>query len=179
MAITKTPFEVLRDYEKRALIHAVGLPAQVLAQGAWSGIAFRMADADLVAQIGDVVELMEVPSVTRVPGAAEWVRGIANVRGQLVPIVDLRQFLTGEATNIGKATRVLVLAQAGGNVGVLIDEIRGQRHFEEEERSEDRQYEDHAIGRYVRDEYEKGEEHWAAFDASALMADPAFQQAGA
>ena len=37
--------------------------------------------------------MLAVPPLTRVPGAKTWVKGIANVRGQLLPVLDLRQYL--------------------------------------------------------------------------------------
>lgn len=172
-------FEVLRDFEKRALIHAVGLPEQAIAQGTWSGIAFRLADANLVSEIGEIVEIMTVPRYTKVPGAKAWMLGIANVRGNLVPIVDLRGFLSGERTTIGKYSRVLVVPQHGGNVGLLIDEIQGQRHFLEEEQSEDEYFESHMVSPYVSREYHKGGEYWGAFEVKRLVNDPEFQQAAA
>lgn len=172
-------FDALRDYEKRALIHAVGLPEQAAAQGTWSGIAFRLADARLVSEISAIVEIMTVPPFTRVPGARPWMLGIANVRGNLVPVVDLRGFLSGEKTVPDKHARILVVPQQGGNVGLLIDEIIGQRHFLDEERSAAGHYADHMVGRYIDREYAKGDEHWGTFAVGRLTADPEFQQAAA
>lgn len=172
-------FETLRDFEKRALIHAVGLPEQAAAQGTWSGIAYRLAGANLVSDISEIVEIMTVPRSTRVPGAQGWMLGIANVRGNLVPIIDLRGFLTGEKTVQDKHTRVLVVPQHGGNVGLLIDEIVGQRHFLDEERSDAGHYAAHMVGRYVEREYRKGDEFWGTFAVERLTGDPAFQHAAA
>lgn len=172
-------FETLRDFEKRALIHAVGLPEQAAAQGTWSGIAFRIAGASLVSEISEIVEIMTVPTFTKVPGARSWMLGIANVRGNLVPIVDLRGLLSGEKTVTDKHSRILVVPQQGGNVGILIDEIVGQRHFLDEERVDDAHYGDHMVGAYIEREYRKGDEFWGAFAVSRLTNDPTFQQAAA
>ncbi|MEM9301783.1 MAG: chemotaxis protein CheW [Pseudomonadota bacterium] len=172
-------FETLRDFEKRALIHAVGLPEQASAQGTWSGIAFRLAEANMVSDISEIVEIMTVPSFTRVPGARNWMLGIANVRGNLVPIIDLRGYLSGEKTTMDKYTRVLVVPQHGGNVGLLIDEIVGQRHFLDEEQTDEGHYREHMVGRYIEREYVKGEEHWGTFAVGRLVSDPEFQQAAA
>jgi twitching motility protein PilI len=51
-----------------------------------------------------------VPSqLTRVPGAKAWVKGLANVRGQLLPVLDLRQFLGSGVTPLTRNTRVIVV----------------------------------------------------------------------
>jgi hypothetical protein len=64
-----------------------------------------------------------------VPGAQPWMLGVANVRGTLLPVVDLKQFLEGERTVLHEGQRVLVVRQPGGDVAVTIDELYGQRSF--------------------------------------------------
>ncbi len=49
--------------------------------------------------------------------------GVANVRGNLLPIVDLKQFLEGERTVLHESQRMLLVRQPGGDVAVLIDEL--------------------------------------------------------
>ncbi len=75
-------------------------------------------------------EVLGYPSVvTRVPGAKAWIRGLANVRGQLLPVVDLRTFLGSGATNTGRKTRVLVAHHREMPAGLLVDEVLGFRRF--------------------------------------------------
>ena len=70
------------------------------------------------------------------PGAQPWLLGVANVRGNLLPIVDLKQFLEGERTVLHESQRVLLVRQPGGDVAVLIDELYGQRSFNEQQQVE-------------------------------------------
>ena len=77
----------------------------------------------------EVVEIMPMPQVTPVPGAQPWMLGVANIRGNLLPIVDLKQFLEGERTVLHEGQRVLIVRQPGGDVAVTIDELFGQRSF--------------------------------------------------
>ena len=177
--MSNTPFNTLRDVEKRSLIHAVGLPEQALAQGTWSGIAFQVADLNLVSEISDIVEILTVPSLTVVPGAKDWVMGVANVRGTLVPVIAFRLFLGGGRTTHTKYSRVLVVQQSGGVVGLLIDEVQGQRHFLVEDLSQAGHYAEQAIAPYLTREYLKGEEFWGAVDFTRLVNNPVFMQAAA
>ncbi len=177
--MSKSPFETLRGFEKRSLIHAVGLPEQSLAQGTWSGIAFQVADLNLVSEISDIVEILTVPSLAHVPGSKNWVMGVANVRGTLVPVIDFRLFLNGNRSTQSKYSRVLVVRQSGGVVGLLIDEVQGQRHFLAEEMSSSQHFAENAIGPYLTREYLKGDDYWGAVDFARLVNNSVFMQAAA
>ena len=96
-----TAFQTLRDFEQRSLVHAVGLPEQNLGAGAWSGIAFRLADANLVSEIRDIGRDSDLirNSLQHPRLRKSWVLGMANIRGNLVPIIDLRGYLSGEKSH--------------------------------------------------------------------------------
>lgn len=176
-AQTKTPFELLRDYEKRSLVHTVALPQQMMSDGVWSGIAFKLMGVNLVCQIHEIVEILHTQDVTRVPGAKHWMMGIANVRGNLIAFVDLREFLTDKPSLVNRSSRAIVVRQPGSVVGLLVDEVVGQRRFEPEDESEENHYLDHAMNRYIIKEYQKNDEYWGVIDFQRLINDPNFLQA--
>ncbi len=77
-------------------------------------------------------EVLGYPAVvTRIPGAKSWVKGLANVRGQLLPMLDLRQFLGSGATAAGRNTRVIVVNHRDIPAGLMVDEVLGFRRFAE------------------------------------------------
>ena len=75
----RTPFDILSDYERRSLAHAVQLPARDLGAETWRGVGYRIGRQRLVSQFGEVVEIMPMPPVTPVPGAQPWLLGIGNL----------------------------------------------------------------------------------------------------
>ncbi len=174
---TQTPFQMLRDYERRSLVHAVARPQQMMADGVWSGIAFRLMDANLICQIHEIVEILHMQDVTRVPGAKHWMMGIANVRGNLIAFIDLRAFLTDKPSLVNRASRAIVVRQPGSVVGLLVDEVVGQRRFEPDDESEENHYVDHAMERLIIKEYQKNDEYWGVIDFQRLINDPNFLQA--
>lgn len=174
-----TPFETLADYERRSLAHVAGLPEQIEAPGLWRGIGFRVGTRHMVSSISEVNEILTFPSMTIVPGTRPWLLGVANVRGNLVPVVDLKNFLEGERTQLSDATRVLVVRQLGGSVGLLVDEVLGQRNFSDEQRAEALEEEDDRYRRFVAEKYLLGEVHWGLFSMAALVRTPDFVQAAA
>jgi twitching motility protein PilI len=98
------------------------------------GIAFRVERTVLLTPRDDVREVMRVPPVTRVPGARPWVRGLANVRGQLLPLTDLRQWLRGTPAAPTRSARVLAVDHRRIPAGLIVDEVFGFRRFRESER---------------------------------------------
>jgi twitching motility protein PilI len=172
-----TPFETLYDYERRSLAHAAGLPEQIEAPGLWRGIGFRLGARHLVSSINEVNEILTFPALTLVPGTRPWLLGVANVRGNLVPIIDLKNFLQGERTHLADTSRVLLAKQHGGIVGLLVDEVLGQRNFSEDQRAEAIGEEDARFSRYVAEKYQLGDVLWGLFSMAALVRTPDFMQA--
>ncbi|HMM58077.1 MAG: chemotaxis protein CheW [Proteobacteria bacterium] len=174
-----SPFEALADYERRSLAHVAGMPEQIEAPGLWRGIGFRIGQRYMVSGIHEVNEILTPPALTIVPGTRGWLLGVANVRGNLVPVIDLKQYLEGERTQVTDASRVLLVRQAGGSVGLLIDEVLGQRSFSEEQRAEAIGEDDERYGRFVGEKYPLGEMHWGQFSMATLVRSPDFVQAAA
>ena len=98
MNAVRDPFAMLLDYEQRSLAHVAGVPEQFDAPGLWRGVGYRIGDYRLASAFNEVVEILPLPPITPVPGAQSWMLGVGNVRGNLLPIVDLKQFLEGERT---------------------------------------------------------------------------------
>ena len=173
------PFSILQDYESRSLAHVVGLPEQIDAPGLWRGVGYRVGKRRLASGFDEVVEILGMPPVTPVPGAQPWMLGVANIRGNLLPIVDLKQFLEGERTVLHEGQRVLVVRQPGGNVAVTIDELFGQRSFVEEQKIEAEPFADGRYAHFVEQAYRLGDHEWGVFSLDRLARTPEFRQAAA
>ncbi|MGD2084433.1 MAG: chemotaxis protein CheW [Chromatiales bacterium] len=170
---------LLRDIESRSRQNAVGLPRHEEVRQLWEGVVFSVSGVRLVSALGELVEILNhPPRVTAVPGALPWVLGIANIRGSLLPIIDLQHFLGGRPTVAGRRTRVLVIRHEGTPAGLLVGEVFGMRHFFEEDRG-DPPHLDGRLGRYVRSAFEQELENWPVFSIQALTGDPDFQVAAA
>jgi len=171
------PLSLLLDIETRSRRNALGIPQQIEVRRSWSGIGFRVGEHRLVAALGDVREILEYPPLTRVPGALPWVKGIANIRGNLLPIMDLKGFLADEESELGRRTRVLVIRQGGLAAGLVVDEVLGLRHFFDEEAS-DEVPEAGKLGEFLDGAYRQGGALWAVFSVRALAESQQFLQVG-
>ena len=177
MSQTLSPFEILARYERLSLTHASDTPEKLEAPGLWRGIGYRVGSRLFVSGIDEISELLAVPLLTPVPGTQSWLLGVANVRGNLVPVVDLGRFLFGERTLQTERSRLLVVRQGAGNVALLVDEVFGQRTVDTEARRAAEQEDDPRLARFVEERV--GEPRLAVFSMGRLVRAPDFRQAAA
>ena len=174
-------FAILADYERRSLDHVPGLPEQLDAPGLWRGVGYRIGSRRLASSFDEVLEILPLPQVTTVPGARSWLLGLANVRGNLLPVVDLKQFLEGERTILHEGQRMLLVRQPGGDVALLIDELFGQRSFNESqidtEVAEASGLSDGRYSYFIDQAYRLGEHIWGVFSLDRLARTPEFRHA--
>ena len=173
----KTPVEVLRQLERRWRTHARELPRQIEVKDDWLGVGFRLGKHRLVAPLGEVLEILTYPGVSKVPGAKRWVKGIANVRGNLLPIMDLLDYLNGRVAIPSRLTRVLVIDCNGVLSGLVVDEVLGLRHFLSEEQTDATSIDDEALAPYLSFGFRSGDQCWAVFSTRALVESSEFLQA--
>jgi twitching motility protein PilI len=173
------PYDALVDYERRSLAHQPGTPEQIDAAGLWRGVGYRVGGRFLASMFGEVVEIITLPAITSVPGGQPWLLGVSNVRGTLLPVVDLKQYLGGERTVLHESQRALVLRQSGGNVAVLIDELLGQRHFTDEHRCELVDTGEGRYGEFVKEAYKWDDIVFGVLSVALLTRAPDFRQAAA
>jgi twitching motility protein PilI len=175
----RSPFLVLADYEQRSLAHVAGLPEQLDAPGLWRGVAYRIGSHRLASGFGEVVEILSMPALTPVPGSQPWMLGVANVRGTLLPVVDLKQFLEGERTVLNESQRVLVVRQPGGDVAVTIDEMYGQRSFVDAQGIDMAPVAEGRYAHFIERAYRINDQDWGVFSLERLARTPEFRQAAA
>jgi purine-binding chemotaxis protein CheW len=87
-------------------------------------VTFQVAGETFAFPVAFVQEILRVGVITRVPDAPYPVRGIVNVRGRVIPVVDLRLRLgLPEVTEPGPSARVLIATLRGRVIGLLVDAV--------------------------------------------------------
>ncbi|MCP4992441.1 MAG: chemotaxis protein CheW [Gammaproteobacteria bacterium] len=171
--------QVLRDIERRSRQMGAGLPQEEVIQSVAECVPFSVGGVGLVAPLSEVREILNYPSsVTRAPGTKKWVSGVANIRGNLLPIIDLQIFLGGNPILIGRRSRVLVINHQNLFVGLLVGDVQGMRHFQEQQRVTVPNITG-PVGQYVRTAFSDGDKVWPVFSMNLLAESPGFQVAAA
>jgi twitching motility protein PilI len=166
---TGEPIDLLLDYERRLIDAGARLPAQEEVRDRWSGIAFRVGDERFVASMEEVREVLDPPSCTRVPGTAPWFLGVANVRGTLVPVMDLHGFMVGGRAAQSRHAKVLMYHREGVAAAFRVDDVLGMKRFHMEEQAQvDTGAQ--ALAPYVRGGFQRASEAWPVFSLDAFVA---------
>lgn len=84
----------------------------------------RIADAEYVLPADHVVQMESFAGATKVPGAADHVAGLVQIRGRVVPVLDLRVVFGLPPIPPTLDSRVVVMQQAKRTVGLLVDSAR-------------------------------------------------------
>ena len=127
MSDSKNPFELLRVLAQRIDDMALPIPERSRQDDSWQAVAFQLDDATMLINMNAVQEVSPQPPVTRLPGVKRWVLGIANVRGEVLTIVDLHEFFELGGNRNPTLNRVIAIAQGETRLGVVVDRIIGMR----------------------------------------------------
>lgn len=174
-----TPYTLIKEIETRSRSRALGLPQQVEVRRTWSGIGFRVGELLLVSSLGEVGEILVYPVLTRLPHAKRWVKGVTNMRGSLLPVIDLHDFIEGVPTQQDRRTRVLMVKHENILVGLMVDEAMGLRHFFDEERVGGLSTLPDVYRDFIVGGYKQGNTQWGVFNLEKLLTHKRFMEVAA
>ena len=178
-ALVKQPFELLAEIERRSRqAHAgqggVDMPAE------WVGVGFRIGDEQFVANRDEVREVLMLPeTMSRVPGAKRWLLGIANLRGHLLPLIDVKLLLGSGRTSLRRTTRVISVNHREIPAGLVVDEVLGFRRFMDHEHTDKWPETVVRCDRFLTGAYQRGEDIWPVINLSEFVESNLFLQAAA
>ncbi|MCS7025719.1 MAG: chemotaxis protein CheW [Bryobacteraceae bacterium] len=90
-------------------------------------VVFSLCGTDYAVSVGDVAEIGRVPAISRVPNVPEFIRGLTNLRGEVVPVLSLQLLLGVQEGPAGGKGRVLFLRSRDGIAAsaLLVDDVKG------------------------------------------------------
>ena len=86
-------------------------------------VVFELAGEAYGVEIGVVREIITMPKVTPVPQAPDYVEGVLDLRGRVVPVIDLKRRLGLPGAERGRETRIMVMEVDGRTVGCVVDAV--------------------------------------------------------
>ncbi|MBT99328.1 MAG: chemotaxis protein CheW [Dehalococcoidia bacterium] len=86
-------------------------------------VIFDLAAETYGVDIGSVREIIRVQEITQVPRTPDFVEGVINLRGKVIPVIDLRRRFGFRSTEDTKDTRIVVVDIGGFDIGVVVDAV--------------------------------------------------------
>lgn len=128
-----TPFQgafaYLQWLSREAEQHAVGLPRNDRVEATWQAVLFRVNDRKMLVPLDQVKAIVPPPRLVHIPGAKNWVMGLANMRGELTGIFDLSLFFYDQPVEITRQSVVLVAKARGFGAAFVVDRSYGIRQI--------------------------------------------------
>lgn len=102
-----------------------------------SYLSFRIGDEEYASHVSHVENIVEVPRITQIPNAPDYLKGVINLRGQVLPVVDTRIRFGMSPAEITPSTCILVLdietEEGVQKVGGIVDSVHEVLELQEEE----------------------------------------------
>ena len=86
-------------------------------------VTFNLGKEEFAVPILQIQEINRLVDITRVPKSPEFVEGVINLRGKVIPIIDLRKRFGLPQSELGKFSRIVVVNMEGRMVGLIVDSV--------------------------------------------------------
>ena len=96
-------------------------------------VIFQLNDQQYALPIQETQEIIRMTSITRVPNTSHYVEGIINLRGSIVPVINLNKRFDLPVNEYGEDTRIIVVEYDGQKVGMIVDVVLEVGRFSESE----------------------------------------------
>lgn len=87
-------------------------------------VAFELDDEEYAVPITDLVEIIKITDITPIPNSPEFIRGIFNLRGKIVVVVDLEKRFSLLRENKIKPEHIIISKVDENTFGVIVDKVR-------------------------------------------------------
>jgi len=86
-------------------------------------VGFKLGDEDFGVDILSVQEINRVTEITQIPSTPDFVKGVINLRGNVIPVIDLRSRLGMPEKEHNKQTRIIVADVGERTIGLIVDAV--------------------------------------------------------
>ncbi|MEQ8174299.1 MAG: chemotaxis protein CheW [Syntrophomonadaceae bacterium] len=86
-------------------------------------VVFRLGEEQFAVNVGQVQEINRLSQITKVPRAPKYVEGVVNLRGDVIPVIDLRKRFELATREYNQFNRIIVSDFDKKKVGIIVDEV--------------------------------------------------------
>ncbi len=86
-------------------------------------VVFRLGREVYGLEISSILEIITMQTITEVPGTEDYIEGVINLRGLVIPVFNLHKKFDLAGGEVTRSTRIVVVEVAGNNIGMLVDGV--------------------------------------------------------
>lgn len=166
--------KILNEIKAATFKNAAQLPLQESAHKEWQGLGYQVGGLRLVSDMNDISEILKIPRYAVLPGVKSWILGIANVRGRLMPLIDLHDYFGMSPTLPMVQWRVLVIEDEDIVAGLVVEQSLGIQHFLEDSFEETTAEGATALQPYIRGAFRHGGRMFYETHLKSILRDEKF-----
>jgi purine-binding chemotaxis protein CheW len=134
-------------------------------------LTFKIADEEFAIPIGHVIEIVGIQKITEVPDMPAFVKGVINLRGKVIPVMDVRLRFHLEAVEYDDRTCVVVVSVGETTIGLVVDTVSEVVDIPEGNISPPPRFSSSGSGRYVSGMGKIGDAVKIIIDVQRLLRD--------
>ncbi len=141
-------------------------------------VVFALSGTDYAVPVRDVAEIGRIPSITRLPNVPDFIRGITNLRGEVVPVLSLPVLLGLQDVPATARGRVLFLQprERVSSTGLVVDEVKGIQRIQSQQLEQVTGLVDDKVTSVLRGVHGRGDRLLNVLDLEQLFHLQEFQQ---
>ncbi|BDU50150.1 chemotaxis protein CheW [Haliovirga abyssi] len=86
-------------------------------------VSFELGEEKYAVQVKEIGEIIRVPKIEEVPNAEEYIEGVINLRGDIVPILNFNVKFKLPQKKLDEDSNILIIREEEQNVGILVDKV--------------------------------------------------------
>ena len=114
-------------------------------------LTFNLADEDYGIEIRDVTEIIGIQNITILPDTPAFVKGVINLRGKVIPVIDVRIRFKLEEKEYGERTCIIVVHVNNQSIGLIVDEVSEVMDIPSENMDPAPEMQKGSASRYIRE----------------------------
>lgn len=130
-------------------------------------VIFQLNEQQYALPIQETQEIIRMTAITQVPNTRHYVEGIINLRGSIVPVINLNKRLGLTVNEYNDATRIIVVEHEGQKVGMIVDNVLEVGRFTEDEIEPPAVAGDNVD--YLRGVVKKGDRLWLLLNLAKVL----------
>lgn len=141
-------------------------------------LTFRLGDEDYGIEIRYVTEIVGIQRITEVPDMPHFIKGVVNLRGQVIPVMDVRLRFSMDVRDYDERTCVVVVNLRDSLIGLVVDTVNEVRTIPEDNVSPPPKVASTESTRYIHGMGKVGDEVKILLDVSRLLFEDELEELG-